>query len=157
MAAAPRCIASGFASSDSCVSVREVGNDSSLELAVLKRSDCDTNSRRINPHLSYLIEQIKALPKEFDKTAGTKEHICIRQIPDVVRKYNLIKVEWIPGDNLDFEDMFLCYYSAVSSSDSDSIPIMVMSGRGDVNIGYAAKDPRNTFSIQFERLINYFH
>lgn len=83
------------------------------------------------------------------------EPTCISQIPAVERKYNVGSVKWISYvDSADYEDRLVCYYSAVSSVDTGSVFIIVVAGKGNVNIGYAIKDPRNTFSIRFERLTN---
>lgn len=156
MAAAPSCIESGVASSTACASVWEADTDLVLEFAVLKRAGCNAGADPINPHFSYLVGLVEALPKvKNNATAATNEPVCISQIPDIERKYNLGSVKWIPnGGSSDYTDMFLCYYSAVSSTDTGSVFVIVLAGKGDVNIGYAAKDPRNTFSIRFERLIN---
>lgn len=156
MAAAPSCIESGVASSAACTSVWKADNDSVLEFAVLKQAGCNAGAYPVNPHFSYLVGLVEALPKvEGNATASTNEPICISQIPAVERKYNLGSVKWISnGDSPDYADRLLCYYSAVSSTDTDSVFVIVVAGKGDVNIGYAAKDPRNTFSIRFERLIN---
>lgn len=155
MAAAPSCIDSGVASSFACASVWEAGNDSTLEFAALKRVGCNTGAYPINPHFSYLVGLVEALPKvESNVTTSTNEPNCINQIPAIELKYNLSSVKWISNDDSpDYTDMLLCYYSAVSSADTGSVFVIVVAGKGDVSTGYVIKDPRNAFSIRLERLI----